>query len=99
MIKHISELLKERENLKTVKSKRALILKEIVDNLIKERNENLYYTKNGKRIKLKPITPRQIAIRTSHFTTDQLFDLSVSCKHAKNYSATFWYLSKTINEQ
>jgi len=92
-MKHISELLKERENLKRVKSKRALILKEIVDKLESEREE--FYYKGEKKIRLKPITARQIAIRTSHFTTDQLFDLSVSCKHAKNYSATFWYLTRT----
>lgn len=98
MIKSIGDILKESQKVKRPRSRRALLIQEISEKLKKEREENPYYFKGEKKVKLKPLTDKQIAVRVGHYNEQQLLDLLSSCKHSKNFSKTFWYLTKVTNE-
>ena len=78
---------------KRPRSKRAVLIQDIADKLKAERED--YYIKDGKKIKLKPLTDRQIAIRVSHYDEQQLEDLFSVCKHSKNFSKAFWFITRT----
>ena len=88
----IGELLKHSLECKRPKSKRAVIIQEIATRLKKEREP--FYFKDNKKIKLKPLTDRQIAIRVGHYNEEQLLDLLEVCKHSKDFTKSFWYFTK-----
>ena len=95
-MEQIGNLIQQSLFLKRPKSPRAVLIKEIADKLKAERDEKPYYYKGEKKIKLKHLTDRQIAIRCSHYKDlQQLEDLYSSCKHAKNFTKTFWAITRT----
>jgi hypothetical protein len=91
-MEHISILIKDILLSKRPKSKRAVLIKEIATKLKNDREP--FYYKGNKKVKLKPLTDKLIAIRVGHYSEELLEALIESCKHSKNYSKTFWYLTK-----
>ncbi len=96
MIQNLADLLQQRLDIKRPRSKRACLIKELSDKLKSDRLENPYYYKGEKRIKLKPLTDRQIAIRVGHYDLQQLEDLLSVCKHSKNFSKAFWAITRVV---
>lgn len=76
----------ERINVKLPKvvskanSKRAALIEEFVARLNLER----------KGTKYKPVTGRQIAVKTAHLKLPDLYYFWSVCKEARNFSKCFW---------
>lgn len=82
-------------NVKRCSSPRQQLVKDFYDRLVKDRGSQTFYLKDGKKVKLTPYTPRNVAIRMGHFkTVEELGALYSSCKHAKSFEKTWWYLTK-----
>lgn len=82
----------------TSKDERDYWTKQIVSKINLERKANGFKYKEGEKWKkLKPITARLVAIRCNKIGLSKDVDrewLYTQCKHAKNFSSTFFYLTK-----
>ena len=91
----IKTMLDNFHRVKRCSSPRQQLIKDFYDRLVKERGSATSYLKDGKRVKLKPYTPKGVAIRMGHFKgLKDLEDLYSSCKHSKSFEKAWWYLTK-----
>lgn len=98
-MKSISSLVSERPAATTTKtqSERGYVIGLIAEKLKSERLAKPFYWKDKKKVHLKPISDRLVAIRTSHLKkVDDLYYLLSVCKDSKSFSQAFFYWTKNI---
>lgn len=91
----IKNVLDKYYEVKRPASERASVVQMFVDKLRSERGNEKFYVKDGKRIPLKPISPRLTAIRLSHFHINDLYYIYSICKDAKSFGKMFWFMTRT----
>lgn len=91
----IKSVLDKFNDIKAPQSERATIVKQFVDRLSAERNAKPFYIKDGKRVSLKPISARTVAIRISYVKTSDLYYIYSICKDARSFSEMFWFMTRT----
>lgn len=96
-MKSFSSLVSERTSLPVSKaqSERSYVIGMIAQKLKTERLAKPYYFKGEKKIYLKPITDRMVAIRVSHLKrTEDLYYLLSICSDSKSFGQSFFYWTK-----
>lgn len=77
------------------RSERGYVIGLITEKLKLERLAHPFYYKDKKKINLKPISERMVAIRVSHLkNVDDLYYLYSICKQSKTFSQGFFYWTK-----
>lgn len=95
----ISQLVSDRFTNQTTKtsSERGYVIGLIAQKLKAERIAKPYYFKGNKKIMLKPISDRMVAIRVAHLkTVEDLYYLYSICKQSKTFSQGFFYWTKQM---
>jgi hypothetical protein len=91
----IGSLLGNFYEVKRPRSERACLIQQFVDRLISERGDKNFYMKDGKKVYLKPITSKSVAIRLGYIKTQDLYYVYSICKDAKSFEKMFWFMTKT----
>lgn len=91
----VKNVLDKFYEVKRPRSERASVVKMFLDRLLAERGDEEFYVKDGKRISLKPINARTVAIRLGHIPTNELYYVYSICKDARSFGKMFWFMTRT----
>lgn len=91
----IKNVLDKFYEVKRPRSERAVIVKMFLDRLLAERGDDRFYVKDKKRIPLKPINPKMVAVRLRYISTSDLYYVYSICKDATSFSKMFWFMTRT----
>lgn len=70
-------------------SERTDVLRSLCEEVNKERSQTKFYVKDGKKIKVRPLTVVELNFRLSHIPTKDLYYLKSICLDSKNRGQSF----------